>query len=277
MTDEWIFRRRNLPHVDVDGKPIFITACLDGSLSAAGLQQIRMYREELNSRPAPENMTPQDWELKKHKLTFKLVDSLLDGDPPVVHLKDDRLAKIVQDAFLHFADERYRLYEFVVMPSHHHWVFLPDEEWTSELIVKQVDKAHRKTPREVISHSIQSYTATQCNQILSSSGSFWQTETFDHFARDEPEQMRIINYIEQNPVAAGLVANAEDYPWSSAQRNAELRIRSTAGRSSRLPASTNGSCGDTSLGAPIRLTARTRVTAGSTTAGSKHGNSFTDR
>lgn len=225
MTDEWIFRRRNLPHVDVDGKPMFITACLKGSLSAAGLRRIRRHREELNSRPVPENMTPQDWELKKHKLTFKLVDSLLDGDPPVVYLKDERLAKIVQDAFLHFADERYRLYAFVVMPSHHHWVFLPDEKWGTELVVKRVNKKYCQTPREVISHSIQSYTATQCNRILGSSGSFWQTETFDHFARDEPELMRIIHYIEQNPVVAGLVANAEDYPWSSARIRKQLDVK----------------------------------------------------
>lgn len=224
MTDEWIFRRRNLPHVDVDGKPIFITACLKGSLSAAGLRRIRRYREELGRRPTPENMTAQDWELKKHKLIFKLVDSLLDGAPPVVHLIDDRLAKIVQEAFLHFADERYRLYAFVVMPSHHHWVFLPDEKWAIELDAKQVDKEHLRTPREAISHSIQSYTATQCNRILGSSGSFWQTETFDHFARDEPELLRIIHYVEQNPVVAGLVACAEDYPWSSARIRKQLGL-----------------------------------------------------
>lgn len=226
MTDEWVFRRRMLPHVDVAGKPTFLTACLHGSLSAAGLQHIRQFREELNGRPTPENLTPQDWELKKHKLTFKLVDSLLDGESPVVHLKDDRLARIVQDAFLHFADERYRLYAFVVMPSHHHWVFLPNEEWVCELAVKQAGKEHRKTPREVISHSIQSYTATQCNQILGLSGSFWQTETFDHFARDESELKRIINYIEQNPVVAKLVANAEDYPWSSARIRKRLGLKS---------------------------------------------------
>ncbi|MFK7735522.1 MAG: transposase [Pirellulaceae bacterium] len=224
MTDEWVFRRRTLPHVDVDGKPVFITACLKGSFSAVGLRKIRKYREELSQRATPENMTTQEWGLKKHKLTFKLVDSLLDGKSPVVHLKDARLAKVVQDAFLHFADKRYRLYAFVVMPSHHHWVFLPNEEWVSELAGKPAGKKIRKTPREVISHSIQSYTALQCNRILGSSGPFWQTETFDHFARDEPELMRIIHYVEQNPVVAGLAANAEDYRWSSARIRQQLGL-----------------------------------------------------
>jgi hypothetical protein len=34
---------------------------------------------------------------------------------------------------------------------------------------------------------------------------------------------RICNYIEQNPLKAGLVANAEDHSWSSASARAEQR------------------------------------------------------
>jgi hypothetical protein len=34
--------------------------------------------------------------------------------------------------------------------------------------------------------------------------------------RDEDEWHRIAAYIENNPVRAGLVKRAEDYPWSSA-------------------------------------------------------------
>ena len=108
----------------------------------------------------------------------------------------------LEDAFLHFADERYSL-AFVVMPSHHHWLFLPNEDWSLRA-VKQLrqKRAKMRTPREIISHSIQSYTSTMCNRIRGKSGSYWQTETFDHWARDEAEMYRIIHYIETNPVKA---------------------------------------------------------------------------
>ena len=33
---------------------------------------------------------------------------------------------------------------------------------------------------------------------------FWQDESYDHWARDEDELIRITEYIERNPVAAGL-------------------------------------------------------------------------
>lgn len=193
-------------------------------MPAAGLKLIRDRRDELNGRPTPENMTSSDWEMKKHKLVFKLVDSLLDGECPVTHLNDARLAEIVQNAFLHFAGQRYRLYAFVVMPSHHHWVFLPDEKWSTELSIREAKKEHPKTPREVISHSIQSFTGTMCNRVLGLDGSFWQTETFDHYARDEAELMRIIQYIEQNPVVAGLAQNADQYRWSSAHLRKQLGL-----------------------------------------------------
>jgi len=216
MSESGIVRRRNLPHIDVDGKPTFITACLFGSIPAAGLTRIREYRDSLNLRPRPENLSPQDWESKKHKLVFKLVDSILDNESPVRHLEEVRLAEIVQNALLHFAEERYHLYAFVVMPSHHHWLFLPKDDWVEAFTVSQADKAKRQTPRESISHSIQSFTGNQCNKLLGRRGSFWQPETYDHYARDDAEMFRIIHYIEQNPVVAGLAGCAEDYRWSSA-------------------------------------------------------------
>jgi len=42
--------------------------------------------------------------------------------------------------------------------------------------------------------------------------------------RDDRESDSIKAYIENNPVKAGLVANAEDYLWSSAARKAEMNL-----------------------------------------------------
>jgi putative transposase len=47
-------------------------------------------------------------------------------------------------------------------------------------------------------------------------GIIWQEGYFDHRLRDDErgEQLSAkINYIRQNPVAAGLCARAEDWPW----------------------------------------------------------------
>jgi hypothetical protein len=54
----------------------------------------------------------------------------------------------------------------------------------------------------------------------------WQAESYDRSVRDNRESNRTEGYIENNPVKAGLVANAEDYPWSSALRKAEMNLGS---------------------------------------------------
>ena len=213
MSEDWLVRRRRLPHVDVHGKPFFITGVLQGSIPASGFKEIRDYQEQLDSRPIPKGSTKAEWELNKHKLVFAFIDERLDHQPAVRHLANERCAAKVADAFRFFADVRYQLFAFVVMPSHHHWLFLPIEKYFASLPV--ADRPEQ-TPREQISHSIQSYTSNQCNRILGISGKFWLDETYDHFARDEDELFRIMDYIEQNPVKAGLVDSSEDWPWSSA-------------------------------------------------------------
>jgi hypothetical protein len=47
---------------------------------------------------------------------------------------------------------------------------------------------------------------------------FWQDETFDHWIRNEREFSRVLHYIENNPVKAGLANGPRDWPWSSARR-----------------------------------------------------------
>lgn len=214
---EGLFRRRNLPHWDVLDHPVFVTGCLNGSISNAGMKQIEEYRSHLKRKPRPSTFSIDEWELRQQKQLFAFVDKLLDFHSPVKHLEDDRLAEIVVDAFLHFAEVRYYLLAFIVMPSHHHWLFVIDETWAIEdQSVRAAQGKRMQTPREVISHSVQSYTATMCNKIRKQDGRFWQQETYDHWARDEKEVHGIIHYIENNPVKAGLVEKPEQYPWSSA-------------------------------------------------------------
>ena len=225
MNIDGIFRRRRMPHWDVDGKPYFVTGCLEGSLASKGLERIHAFREDLERRPCPEAMSQDDWEHKKHSLLFGFVDKLLDHESPVHSLDDPEQAEVVFNAFLHFADERYELFAFVVMPSHHHWVFLPNEYWSAKILQEnRSKKGIVRTPREIICHSVQSYTGTMCNRVRETSGSYWQQETFDHWVRDEAELIRIINYIENNPVSAGLVARPEEWKWSSARLRRERGI-----------------------------------------------------
>ncbi len=44
-------------------------------------------------------------------------------------------------------------------------------------------------------------------------GDFWEREWFDHWSRSPEEDLKIIDYIRNNPVKAGFVNDARDWPW----------------------------------------------------------------
>jgi len=239
-----VFRRRRLPHWDVADATYFVTACLEGSISALGLQSIREYRRELDARPCPPALTQPEWEHHKHKLVFAKIDKLLDGDPVVRHLEQTQLANEVRSSVYHFAGTRYHVLAYVVMPSHLHWVFHPLPQWCDSLIrragfqparhsaksrqagsLPYGQKAEQdRTPREIIMHSVKSFTGNVCNELLGSDEPFWQAESYDHWVRDEDELLRIIDYVEQNPVVAGLCESAEQFVYSSAHDRAARGI-----------------------------------------------------
>jgi type I restriction enzyme R subunit len=206
-------RRRRLPHIDVDGGTYFVTSCLAGSIPAEGLLDIKQYERELASR-RPANDASKERHIRNWKLVFARTDSWLDRQPAVRHLADPQLSGEVEKSMCHFAGTRYDLLAYVVMPSHFHWVFRPLETWTATL--PSDDDA--PSPREIIMHSLKRFTARACNELLGTQGAFWQDESYDHSVRDEDELLRIIEYVEMNPVNAGLVEQAALWHFSSAYR-----------------------------------------------------------
>src|SRR5258708_2235168 len=86
----------------------------------------------------------------------------------------------------------YELGAYVVMSNHVHVLLLP-----------------RILPSKLL-QSLKGATAREANRILGRTGEmFWQAESYDHWIRDEKERERIVSYIEDNPVKAGLVKPAE--------------------------------------------------------------------
>jgi type I restriction enzyme R subunit len=208
--DREVIRRRHLPHWDVPNAMYFVTTCLEGSIPAQGLLELTRFRAELRRRPKPAHLTEEEWGSHRWKLNFACLEEWLDRQPARRVLEEPALAQAVVDSMYHFAGERYDLFAYVVMPSHLHWLFQPLSAWV------ETDTDPYRTPRERITYSLNRFTGTRCNRLLRVNGSFWQTESYDHWVRDVDELERIIRYIEENPVKAGLVETAEQWRFSSA-------------------------------------------------------------
>jgi putative DNA methylase len=130
----------------------------------------------------------------------KRIELYLDQGYGECYLKDPRIAESVQNSFLFFDGERYRLTAWVIMPNHAHMLLTPcaGEELSAIL------------------HSLKSYTANEANKLLHRKGQFWQPESFDRWVRDANHFAKVIAYIENNPVKARLCKKPEDWPFSSA-------------------------------------------------------------
>jgi putative transposase len=58
--------------------------------------------------------------------------------------------------------------------------------------------------------------AAEFNKKYGKTGHVWQARPFS-CVLDDVHALAAIRYVERNPVRAGMVARAEDYPWSSAR------------------------------------------------------------
>jgi REP element-mobilizing transposase RayT len=73
-------------------------------------------------------------------------------------------------------------------------------------------------PLADVVHGWKSFTANGANRRLGRTGPFWQREYHDRYIRDSEHLRQAVEYIEQNPVKAGLVIQAGDWLFSSARR-----------------------------------------------------------
>ena len=98
------------------------------------------------------------------------------------------IAQVVANALNHFAEKRYRLFAWCVMPNHVHVVFQPFPGYSLSGIL----------------HSWKSFTAKRANILLGRRGEFWQEEYYDHLIRDPEDFLHCIEYVWTNPDVAGL-------------------------------------------------------------------------
>jgi len=186
---------RRLPHWDVPGQPLFVTFRLHGSL------------------PKNRYFSPETTSAGR---AFAAMDRLLDRartgpfylrQPEIAHLVCESI-EAGQDRF-----QRYTLHDYVVMPNHVHMLVtsaIPSMEWL---------------------RSLKGFTGSEATRMLGLSAPFWQDESYDHTVRNADEFRKISDYIECNPVKAGLAAQPEDFPWSSAAGAAQSTV--THGRCAR--------------------------------------------
>ena len=150
-------------------------------------------------------------------------------------LHEPSVAQVVVDNWKFYHGKRYDLIAYVVMPNHVHVLIKTYEEWSlgkivwawKSLVTKYVNsnvdfkirflnsmEQFRANGFQIKpSSNMQKYIKAESNI---KSFSIWQREYWDRFIRDESHFEKAVEYIQENPVKAGLTKNSEDWLWSSA-------------------------------------------------------------
>ena len=190
-------KERRLPHWSQAGTVCFLTWRTADSLPKAVLQRWQAERMQLlraagidAAKDVRSQINELDTDIAKQvrRQLFQSWDRYLDQAHGECLLKRPELASLVAESLMFFDGDRYVLYDYVIMPNHVHLLAAFD---TDERMVAQARSWKR-------------FTAGQINKRLGLTGSFWQTDTFDHLVRDEEAFRGLQQYIAQNPINAGL-------------------------------------------------------------------------
>jgi putative transposase len=90
------------------------------------------------------------------------------------------------------------VYTYCLMPDHLHCLVSPRQQGASVLTF--IDRYKGRS--------------TNRSWTVGWNGKLWQPRYYDHVVRSERNLRAIARYILDNPVSAGLVAVAEEWPWS---------------------------------------------------------------
>jgi REP element-mobilizing transposase RayT len=187
----WVGR---LPHWEVEEGRYFITMRIAGALPRVAQQEIRAKSLELASF---RNSKSLDW-LVKQRAMFVAMEKWLDNANTNLWLTKPTVAAMIVEAIQTREDRGdWKVHEFVIMGNHIHLF--------CEFRAKGMKRVMEDFKR---------WTGHRAAELISIGDRFWQREWFDHWSRSDREDDRIINYIRNNPVKAGLVKQWQDWDWT---------------------------------------------------------------
>jgi len=181
--------RGRLPHWEKEGATYFITFRLADSLPKSVLDRIESERHAIvtTANQLHRNLSV-DERRKMQRLSTPMIEQFLDSGAGACHLRNPAVAEETANTLQHFAEKRYRLFAWCIMPNHVHVVvrLFPGRDLAA------------------VVHSWKSFSAKSANRILGAHGAFWQREYYDHLIRGEEEFERAVRYVAENPAKANL-------------------------------------------------------------------------
>ncbi|MFT6336921.1 MAG: REP element-mobilizing transposase RayT [Halioglobus sp.] len=190
----------------------FVTFRLEGSIPRIELENWEHeYKQKVIELSRITDEKKRNLALFNHrKISFSAYDSLMeDIDNGPYYLREAKIMNIVKDQLHRFDGELYDLVAYCIMSNHVHLLVDTSQNLVGELLETNIYDNHSEL--SYILKRIKGPSAKYANQELGLSGRFWNKENYDIYNRNEKMLNKVIGYILDNPVKAGLVSTWENY------------------------------------------------------------------
>lgn len=215
MSEKHFYRRR-LPHWHLPNATFFVTFRLEGSLPAHVIANLQDEYDQAKRQVQNLPSSQRSYELyENYRKAYARFERALEKSDGPRWLAEPHIADIIQSELNALHPDYYHLHAYCLMPNHLH------------LLVDLQDIAP-PSPRK---NGIQFTALTQAlwllkgrtghayQKALRQNGRFWAREFYDHVVRDDKEYERILKYIVNNPVKAGLVEEWQQWPFTYVAKN----------------------------------------------------------
>jgi len=201
--------RGYLPHLEDEGSTYFVTFRLAGTLPKRVVEEFEHERRVVSEIARKQNreLTEQEQARLKYLESTK-IQQYLDKGTGDCWLREPSVAGMVKESIQHFDGSRYESHALCIMPNHVHWLLTPLETAIPA----------GGFPLTSIMHTVKSYTSHQANKLLRKEGVFWSREYYDHLIRSSEQFGRLLIYILDNPVKAGLCRRWDEWPWTTCSK-----------------------------------------------------------
>jgi len=183
---------RHLPCWEAQGAIYHITFHLADSVPADELRAWQAQREELKSLAQVERrqLTADERELLKSVYNERVERYLASGYGACL-LKDKDVQAVVRDVLTHDNGSRYALHAWCVMPNHLHAL---------------LGGLRKDVPLRQLLGEWKRILAHRINRLCGRKGPVWHEDSYTHIIRDADEYRHQLDYVWNNPEAAGLTS-----------------------------------------------------------------------
>ncbi len=207
------------------GGTFFVTFRLDDALPRSFMlnQRLQFYVQQTRCADLPNDARRERLRTIRKRLFAHYDEALHQALYGHCYFKDPALSKIVADVLHQFDGSLYDLLAYTILPNHVHVLINTNLQLPHEPALIDLENYECTALRDIL-RQVKNTCGQAINQAIKRDGRLWQRENFDHWVYTEHEFDNILQFIQQNPVRAGLVEKGEDWGWNYCKERANNNL-----------------------------------------------------